>query len=244
VKSIFSNTISISAAIGLLKDTIDITFCKNTLRNLVKNLEYSYKRFRFTPAKKPDKALYNGKKQTLEEYEKLSNDGKIDLFYFDESGFSNASNIPYGWSPIGEPLTINSSNHNKRFNVLGFLNKNGKFYYEIAETTVTSDKIIEIFDKFAETLTKQTIVVLDNASIHKSNKIKENIEKWEKKGLILFYLPPYSPQLNAIEILWKFVKYNWVTIEAFKSYENMKNYVTDILYKFKNKDRIITFKNI
>lgn len=229
---------------GILADEIDVSFCKNTLRNLVKNIGYSYKRFRFIPAKKPDEALYREKKQILEEYEKLSNDGEIDLFYFDESGFSNSSNIPYGWSPIGKHLTINSSSQKKRFNVLSFFNKNGKFHYDTSETTVTSDKIVEIFDKFADTLTKKTIIVLDNASIHTSHKIKENIEKWKKKDLELLYLPPYSPQLNAIEILWKFVKYNWIQIEAFKSYENMKNYVIDILGKLKKRNKIINFQNI
>ena len=34
--------------------------------------------------------------------------------------------------------------------------------------------------------------------------------KWVKRGLIIKYLPPYSPELNLIEILWRFMKYDWL----------------------------------
>ncbi len=227
---------------AIFQESMNISFCKNTFRNFIKKLGYSYKRFRFIPAKKPDEKLYLYKKDTLEKYERLANKGKIDLYFFDESGFSNVSNIPYGWSPIGEILTINSS-YSKRFNVLGFLNKNGQVFYNIEEGRVDSEKVIKIFDSFSQTLTKPTVVVLDNASIHTSNKFKQNISKWLNRGLTLFYLPPYSPQLNVIEILWKFIKYYWINIEAFKSYENMKNYVVDILNKFKNGNKNITFNS-
>ena len=227
---------------AIFKESIDISFCKNTFRNFIKKLGYSYKRFRFIPAKKPDEKFYLYKKSILEKYEKLADTGKIDLYFFDESGFSNVSNIPYGWSPVGETLTINSS-YSKRFNVLGFLNKKGDFYYKVEEGKINSEKVIEIFDSFSKTLTKPTVVVLDNASIHRSNKFKQESIKWAERGLSLFYLPPYSPQLNAIEILWKFVKYYWINIDAFKSYENMKNYVVDVLNELKKGNKTINFNN-
>jgi transposase len=50
------------------------------------------------------------------------------------------------------------------------------------------------------------VIVMDNASIHKSNKIRELIEN---KGCKLIYLAPYSPDLNPIEHYWFFVKH-WV----------------------------------
>jgi len=43
--------------------------------------------------------------------------------------------------------------------------------------------------------------------MHTSKLFKSNIKKWEEKGLHLLYLPPYSPELNLIEILWREMKY-------------------------------------
>ena len=64
---------------------------------------------------------------------------------------------------------------NKRINVLGFLSKNGSLKSYIKYENINTDKVIEVFDDFANSLSKPTVVVLDNASYHKSKKFKKNI---------------------------------------------------------------------
>jgi transposase len=53
------------------------------------------------------------------------------------------------------------------------------------------------------------IVLPDNAAIHKGDAMHRKRRQWAKQGLQLYYLPPYSPELNRIEILWKHAKYFW-----------------------------------
>ena len=96
-------------------------------------------------------------------------------------------------------------------------------------------------------LPKDTIVVLDNAPTHTSRKFKEQLKIWEEKGLRIFFLPPYSPQLNPIEQLWKFMKYYWIELDAYKSVEKMKNYVENVIVEYGSKYEInfcwlLTFK--
>jgi hypothetical protein len=62
---------------------------------------------------------------------------------------------------------------NKRINVLGFLSKNGSLKSYIKDENINTDKVIEVFDDFANSLSKPTVVVLDNASYHKSRKLKK-----------------------------------------------------------------------
>ena len=80
-----------------------------------------------------------------------------------------------------------------------------------------------------------TVVVMDNASIHTSEAFQEEIPKWEKQGLSIFYLPEYSPELNLIEILWRFMKYEWIEFWAYTSFAHLVQYVEEItphsLYK-------------
>jgi hypothetical protein len=200
---------------------------------------YSYKRLRFIPLKKPNQEFYERKKQLIQKYDLLSQRGKIDLYFFDESGFSVNSNIPYAWSPINQTMVIKSF-HAKKVNVLGFINKQGHLKSYMCETSVKSDKVVEVFDDFSKQLTKPTVVVLDNASFHKSKIFKANIAKWANRGLTLLYLPPYSPQLNIIEMLWKFIKYHWMEMSAYQSYSNMKEYVQRMLNEYGSK-RVIDF---
>jgi len=179
------------------------------------------------PPKKPDKELYDNKVALLEKYEMMEERGKVDVYYFDESGFSISSNLPYLWSPINNTAIVKTLTC-KRINVLGFLSKQGDLKSYIVDGTVDSEKVIEVFDSFVETLTKFTIVVLDNASFHKSKKFKSNIARWTNKGLALCYLPAYSPQLNIIETLWRFMKYVWIEYSAYLSFEKLREYIQKI----------------
>ena len=63
---------------------------------------------------------------------------------------------------------------------------------------VDTKVVIEFFNDFVNQIKKDTVVILDNASIHTSKLFKEHIEQWKQKGLQLLYLPPYSPELNPI----------------------------------------------
>ena len=65
------------------------------------------------------------------------------------------------------------------------------------------------------------------------------IPKWEEKGLTIFYLLPYSPQLNPIEMVWKFMKYYWIELDAYKSTQNMKNYVEKVIIEYGENYEII-----
>jgi len=51
---------------------------------------------------------------------------------------------------------------------------------------------------------KQIVIILDNASIHRSKKTKKYLER--HKNIHLFYLPPYSPEYNPVEIFWRWIK--------------------------------------
>lgn len=129
----------------------------------------------------------------------------------------------------------------KNLNVLGFLNKNKSTLF--ASTTydkVDTEVVIGHFNLFAEEITKPTIAVVDNASIHTSKKFQDMLPIWGEKNLTVFYLPPYSPELNPIEMVWKFMKYYWIELDAYKSAENMKKYVEKVI-EFYGKNYEINF---
>jgi transposase len=61
---------------------------------------------------------------------------------------------------------------------------------------------------------KPLTVILDNASIHKAKEIQPLLAFLKGKGLTLYFLPPYSPELNRIEKLWHKMKYEWMAFKA------------------------------
>ncbi len=53
---------------------------------------------------------------------------------------------------------------------------------------------------------KPTVIIHDNASIHRSKLAKKQHSIWSKQGLSVFFLPPYSPEMNRIEEQWLHLK--------------------------------------
>lgn len=192
-------------------------------------------------AGKPDKDHYIDVKNHIEILKTLQNKNQIDISYFDESGFSLKSNVPYAWQEKGKEIIVTSS-RSKNLTVSGFLSNVGnKLASYITKGSVTSETVVAMFDDFASKIKKKTFVILDNASIHTSRLFESNIKKWNNKNLYLIYLPPYSPQLNHIEILWRFIKYQWLGISAFLSLENLENKLDTILANFGTGEYTINF---
>jgi hypothetical protein len=155
--------------------------------------------------------------------------GEHDLYYFDEAGFSLTPSVPYGWQPVGERLEIPSS-RSAQLNVLGFLDYKGEgFDSYICQGGVDAATVIACICCFCAKLTKPTTLVIDNAPIHTSAEFQAMIPEWEKQNLFLWFLPAYCPELNLIELLWKKIKYNWMPISAYESFEKLDEHLCHIL---------------
>jgi hypothetical protein len=79
--------------------------------------------------------------------------------------------------------------------------------------TLTADLFVLAVNEFAEQLAAPAVLVLDNASIHTAHLVRERHAAWAAAGLTLLLLPPYSPELNKIELLWHRCKHYWVRPE-------------------------------
>lgn len=163
----------------------------------------------------------------------LAVQGLIDVYFVDESGFSLTPYIPYRYQKKGEQMEIKSV-RTKVMNVLGFLNPITQrlITYPLAEkTTMNSEVFIEFMNDFVSQLTGPTVVILDNASWHKSKATRALFSTWREQGLYIYFLPPGCPHLNLIETLWRKIKYEWLFNRDFYSKATMEK---KLKYIFKN----------
>ncbi|SEK39776.1 Transposase [Halomonas daqiaonensis] len=169
--------------------------------------------------------------------------GEHELYYFDELDFSQSSSVPYAWSPIGQPFEVTAYSHSRRLNVLGFLSRAGKLVYHTTTEPVTTETVIEAFDQFVSQKDPDTfaVVVLDNASMHRSKAFRQKIVEWMSHRVHLVYLSAYSPELNLIEILWRQMKYAWLPLSAYLSFDRLCNEVYRLLGGY-GSDHAINFE--
>lgn len=177
---------------------------------------------------------------------RLAIEGHIDVYFSDEAGFSLQPYIPYGWQPVGQQGKIASRRKNVQ-NVLGFLNTlNGHLatYSANKAQTIDTDFMIKCMNDFASQLKKTTLVAIDHAPWHTSEKFKRSLELWQDKGLFIFYLPRYSPHLNLIETLWRKIKYEWLRPKDYNSPTALKRRLKEIFDEFNNLFQIEFSMNI
>jgi transposase len=120
-------------------------------------------------------------------------------------GVSLTLSVLYGWGKRGEPLIeAVPAKRGKNLSVLGAFDRIGML------TTVQKLGAMkrEDFERFLRVdllprLLPGSVLVLDNASIHKGGQIERLARR---AGCRVLYLPPYSPDLNPIELVWGIVK--------------------------------------
>jgi len=214
--------------VALVRETYGVSVSKRTIKRILRSINFSWRRVCKKPKGEPDPVEYAKKQAELEELEKQAEEGIIDLCYFDESGFILDPYIPYAWQEIGETIELECSG-GKRLSVLGFLSKHQGLVGYTTEGKVDSAFVIACIDDFINELRRKTVLVMDNSSFHTSCAVEAKIPEWKSKDLEIFYLPKYSPWLNLIEILWRFMKYNWVEWWAYKGWSYLVEYVEMVI---------------
>lgn len=188
--------------------------------------------------KKTDEDEKEFAKQDLAELTAKADRGLMDLAYFDGSGFNLSAKVVYAWQKRGRRIVIPVSK-GKSQNVLGFMwHRCQKFASFVFEGTIDSNIVITCFDLIARSIERETVVVIDNAPIHRSEEFEEKIQEWEKLGLKIYFLPTYCPSLNKIEMLWEKIKYDWLSWEAYSSYKNLCDELDKVLSQIGSKYRI------
>lgn len=143
------------------------------------------------------------RKKFLEEIQNI--DPKL-IVYSDETGIDDNEVPLKGWALRGKRCFATKKAERKtRYNITAALNKDSlfaPFLFEGYSNTAVYETYIEYV--LVPALKPGMVVIIDNASFHKSKRI---IELIEAVGCRIIFLPPYSPDLNPIEHWWAALKH-------------------------------------
>ncbi len=160
------------------------------------------------------------------------------LFFLDESTFKQHPLLQARWILKGSKEYVNTLGNHAKINVLGaFCHAIGKTFH-MKSKKLNSD----VFMKFVEHLmmlnpNKNLVLVIDNAPWHKSKKTQTFLKSL--KGVVdVICLPSYSPDMNPIEHLWKFMK-SLFSNHFFPTIEELRNALTHFFKSLHNNNRKI-----
>jgi len=180
------------------------------------------------PAKADLKVQHNFVKMTLNPLISKAKKCKVQLFFVDASHFVQGGFIGQLWCRVR--IFVKASSGRRRYNVLGALNFASKKMTTITnDAYITSTQIIMLIDKLIAEYPGQVIkLIMDNASYQRCKLV---ISYAEKVGVELIFLPSYSPNLNLIERVWKFVKAEVLNAAYISTFDEFKEIIDDCLCK-------------
>lgn len=221
-----------------IQETYHITYTPEGIVHLLHRLGLVYKKTKQVPGRSdPDK-----QRQFIEEtYKRIKSEkAPDDKIYFMDGTHPCHNSIPsFGWIPKGEIKGLPSNTGRKRLNINGAIDIS-HLDFVFRDDTINADSTINLLSQLEKRNPYATniYVITDNARYNHSKKVKEFIKT---SRICLIYLPPYSPNLNLIERLWRFfhkkILYN-------RYYETFTRFRQSCISFFKNihqyKDELIS----
>jgi transposase len=162
---------------------------------------------------------------------KLAKGKRIKLFFIDAAHFVHQPFLGYLYGVTR--LFIRASSGRKRFNVLGALEAvTNKVTTVCNETYINAESVARLLELLAtEYVGEKIYLILDNARYQCCQLVFDTAQKL---GIRLIFLPPYSPNLNLIERLWKFIKKKILYNKYYPSFDEFKQAIKSCMENLKN----------
>ena len=186
-----------------VEDTFEVAYTESGMTALLHRLGYVYKK----PKLIPGKADAEAQRDFLAAYEKLKQTkGEDDpIYYMDAVHPQHNPVIAYGWIKRGEEQEVRSNTGRQRLNINGAINLEQRQPVVRYDDSINADSTIALLKQLEELHLVATwiYVICDNARYYRSKAVQAYLKTSRIK---LVFLPPYAPNLNLIERLWKFFK--------------------------------------
>jgi transposase len=239
--------LTVDAVLAHVKQTYDVLYSVSGMTNLLHRLKFTYKKSKLVPAK----ADKEKQEQFLKQLEELrANKGKDDpILYMDGVHPQHNTMLAYGWIKKGQDNIIKSNTGRQRININGALDAETHAVITREDERINAQSTIALLEQVeaAYPLAAIVYVICDNARYYRSKLVGQFLET---SKIQLVFLPSYSPNLNLIERLWKFMKkqvlYNkyYEKFDVFKQttldfFENIQRYKTELDSLLTNNFRVL-----
>jgi transposase len=205
----------------LIRKRFRVALTAVTVGRIMKSLGFS-----------PQKPLYRAFQQDPEKvkewkentYPKIRKDAAAQgarVFFADESVIRTDFHAGTTWAPVGQTPVVESTGDRKSVMMASAVSPRGELRFHIHEGSFKSEHFIDFCKQLMNDSPGNTFLIVDGSSVHKAAKVKRFVQATEGK-LQLFFLPPYSPDLNPDEWVWKNVKHDTIGRTVIRGKDDLK----------------------
>jgi transposase len=205
--------------VAYVEVTFGVFYTARGMRNWLQRHCFSYKK----PAVVPGKANKEQQQEWLAKYEILRRALPEDETICFMDGVHPTHNVQpaYGWIKKGVRKEIPANTGRERLNISGIIDVVTHNIVIQEDQTLNAESTICFFQKVEETYPekRRVHVFCDNAPYYRNKAVKQYLET---SKICLHFLPPYSPNLNPIERLWKWMKERVIYNTYYEHFEDFK----------------------
>jgi len=160
-----------------------------------------------------------------EEYPAIAKEARqrrAEIWFGDESGLRSDYHAGTTWGPKGQTPVVRSTGARYRLNLLSAVNRRGKMRFMIEKGGLNAGVICRFLECLMFGTRRAIFLILDGHPMHKSREVAAKVQSF-KGRLRLYLLPPYSPDLNPDEGVWREVKSHYLGRAGVFSFADMKS---------------------
>ena len=208
-----------------------VNYSPKYIPDLLRRLGFSFQKAKFESAHIDPKKRRKWLEETWPQIKALAKRKNAQIFFEDESSFSMWGSLFYTWSRRGKQPVVKTTGKRRALKVFGVIDLfSGKLIYHSLDGKLNSETYVDFLKELLRKTRKHIILIHDGARYHTSKQTKSLVES--KDRLSLFQLPPYSPDFNPIEGLWKKVKKAATHLMYFPDFEALTSAVEKSLSEF------------
>jgi transposase len=182
------------------------------IRLPVRTLGHYLKRWGFTP-QRPKKLAYEQQPEKVKDWiereypaiAKRAKAEKAEILWGDETGVSNQNHPGRGYAPVGKTPVVRGMARRTTTSMISAIGNRGNARFMIYKGGLNAGIFIKFLSRLIQRASRKIFLIVDNLRVHKSVIVKQWVAEHSKQ-IELFYLPPYSPELNPDEYLNNTVK--------------------------------------
>jgi len=192
-----------------VRDVIEIEF---GFRMPIRTVGEYLSRWGYTP-QRPRKQAYQQQPKEVKRWLKESYPAiearakaeKAEIQWGDETGISSEDNRGRGFAPRGHTPTVNVNARRFSISMISTITNRGKVRFMIYPGALKADIFLNFLKRLTHKTKKKIFLIVDNLRVHRAIKVQDWVKMHSSK-IELFFLPPYSPELNPDEYLNNTVK--------------------------------------
>ncbi|HLP41283.1 MAG TPA: IS630 family transposase [Fibrobacteria bacterium] len=219
----FSFALWTSKMIGkAIKDKLGISLSKASVCRLLNQLGLSLQRPLWRAHQQDPERVRRWLDNEYPRIRKMAKKQGAALFFADEAGLRSDHHSGTTWGKKGETPVVHSTGARFGFNVISAVNAQGEFRFMVVEGTVGAKKFIEFITRLIHGMKKKVFLIVDGHPSHRA-KIVSLFVEGIKDRFQMFFLPPYSPELNPDEHVWNDLKNNTIGRQSHATKEQIKS---------------------